>query len=385
VLAGAGDRTYRGLMVRLLRPILLVVVVLLVGAPMAQAADVDFEPVVLGSTPDVQRVELVNEGDDDLALGGASVTGADAASFAIDANYCLNDTLAPGEDCDVHLRFDPQRVGLNEGRLEIGVTGSSDALTATLAGEGREALRVAPSAVDFGSVPVYHPSQPPLPPPFPYTRNVVVENVSGEAISPVRALMGTLSRRFFSITANGCTGQTLTPGSTCSLTIGLTNLTAGTHTDTLRVIRGSRTVATAALTGTVVEGRRPAPPAPPAPQPKTPDATPTLRARLQAAFGAWRKQGVWRLRRGGFVIGGVTAPVYGDAYLLVRSGKRIVAQGSAALVAGKSERLRGRVTRFGRSLLAERKTRRLDVVLRFVAASDRRVSRVATTVRVPAR
>jgi Abnormal spindle-like microcephaly-assoc'd, ASPM-SPD-2-Hydin len=362
-------------MVRLLRPILLVVG-LLIAAPAAQAADVDFEPVPLGTEPDAQDVEVFNEGFEEITLGTASIGGLDSSSFSVTANGCLNTTLAPGEGCVISVTFDPREAGPQTGTLLVAIAGETERLRVTLAGEGRESLRVSPAPLDFGTM-----AAAPLVDP-PAVRELLLENVSGRQMSALRAQFGRFNRGF-TLASDDCTGATLAPGETCRVRVAFTGHSPGDWSDTLTVLTGTRVVATVSVKAVRLRrsARPPSPPSPP--RPRTPDATSALQARLQAAVGAWRKLGAARLRRGGFVVTGLMVPVHGDAHLVVRSGKRIVAKGAKVLVAGKPARLQVRATRFGRKLLADRKARRIEVVLRFVAASDRRVSRVASTVRVP--
>jgi hypothetical protein len=360
---------------------LLLLLLLLLAAPAARAADVEFAPVALGTTPDRVELTFVNDGPDQITLDPASITGSDASAFGVSSNGCQFATLEVDEACTLRVRFDPLHTGLSEATLEIPIVGTTEVLSATLAGEGLESLRLAPGSLNFGSS-TYSRSAP-------SDLAVLVENVAAEPISVPSPTLG--SWPVFRVVASTCADAELAPGATCAMTVRFTPRTPGTHTDTLQIAREGRVLASASVTGTVTsapapwERTRPMPrPAPlPSPRLPTPDVTPALGGRLRAALGAWRKLGAAGLRRGGFAITGLTAPVHGDAHLVVRSGKRIVAKGAKVLVAGKPARLGVRATRFGRKLLADRKARRIEVVLRFVAASDRRVSRVASTVRVP--
>jgi hypothetical protein len=359
----------------LARLLAITVALLLLAAPAARAADVTFDPVPLGTTPDVREIEFVNDGADEITLGVASLTGTDAGSFRIDPNYCLNDTLAPGEGCSLFVNFDPRRMGINEATLQIPVTDTGEVVTTTLAGEGRESLRVSPGLVDFGAVPIS--AWDAIPP-----REVVVENVSGETLSG----LGTRFERLFSLhyltVNNTCDGATLTPGALCRLSVMFRQRRSGSYADTLQVTKQGRTLASVPVRGPVNVSAPPRTPAPP--RPRTPDVTSTVQARLQAALKSWRKLGPAGLRRGGFLVTGLTAPVDGATYLLVRARGKVVAQGSVFVKAGKRARLRVRATRAGRQLLAAKKATRLAVVLKFVAGSDQRVSRVERTLRVPA-
>lgn len=360
---------------------------LLFAAPAAWAADVDFDPVAVGTTPDVQGVEFVNEGDDEITLGSTSLTGADPSAFSVDTPVvCTSVVLSPGEGCTIYLEFDPRRPGLSEATLEVPIADSAEVLRATLAGEGRASLRFSPSVLDFGTVPG---SSTPAD-----TRHVLVENVSGEELSGLRASAGAGWR--VRITADTCSGLSLPPGGTCNLSIAFAGRTAGTYADAVSVTKASYMLGSLEVRGTIVASTKP--PFPRAPRPpihqrpvRTPDATPNLEARLDVAIARWRERGAASLRRGGFGVTALVPPVDGTAYLLVRArgalGKpgRTVARGLMPVTAGKRARLQLRATKAGRRLLAAKRATRLEVVLKFVATKDQRVSRVERTLRLPAR
>jgi hypothetical protein len=351
--------------VKLLRAVLLgFAVALLCGAAPAWAADLDFEPVPLGTTPDVQELELVNDGGEDITLRPATIVGVDAGSFAIEEDLCKRVWLWPGEGCTVRVRFGPQRMGPNQATLQIPIDGSPEPVTATLAGEGRQSVRVSPGAIDFGTTSDVSPR-----------RDVVVQNVSDETLSGLGGWWAT-PRSIWATNPLACS-QPLPPGGTCTLPVAATGRDLGTFTNTLQVQRGS--VVLASVPVRITRVARTAPPPKPAP---TADATAMVKADLAGALKSWRKLGRRALRKRGFAITDFEAPADGMAYLLVRSGKRIVAQDVFFVDAGKPAKLRARATRAGRRLLAAKKTKQLDVVLRYVATSDSRVSRAQARLRL---
>jgi hypothetical protein len=344
---------------------------LLFAAPTAHA-NVTFEPVPLGTTPDVQEIVLVNDGDDPFETGVPTITGADASTFSFVYDYCINDTLDPGEDCEMAVEFDPLRTGPNGATLEVPIVGEPEPFRVGLSGEGKPSLSVTPGAYDFGTLPALGaPTSAGQP-----TVDVTIQNVTSDELSGLRAhVTGTppFFTRFSS--SPGTCAATLAPGATCAFKVTFTGWRAGSYTGDLRVMSGTKTLATVPLSATLKGSPHGIPIAkPPKPKP-TPSAVMALSARLSAAVKGWKHADRARLRRG-FVLSGFVAPSDGKLELTIVGG-HAVARGSLELRAGKPARLHARLTSAGRRLLRLDRKLRLRAVVRFVPSADGRVLRVA--------
>jgi hypothetical protein len=97
----------------------------------------DFGTQAAGSKSDGHSFAVRNEGDAPLDLGGASIVGADLDQFALAGDECSGETLAPGAECLLRVRFAPDSVGAKTAKLRVG--GVAGAFVATLAGSGSEA------------------------------------------------------------------------------------------------------------------------------------------------------------------------------------------------------------------------------------------------------
>ena len=106
---------------------------------LAGAASRDFGDVVAGSTSATQDVVVTNDGRGPLAVTGASLTGADAASFEISANTCTP-IVDPSETCTVTVAFSPTAAGARAATLRIDhlehAYGSPTSTDVTLSGSG---------------------------------------------------------------------------------------------------------------------------------------------------------------------------------------------------------------------------------------------------------
>ncbi len=102
-----------------------------------------------------------NDGTTALDLGTVAIVGADPDQFALAGDECTGETLAPGAECLVRVRFAPDSAGAKSARLRVGGVGgafvSSLAGTATPADAGAERGQV--TAFD-------HPGPPPSPRPW---------------------------------------------------------------------------------------------------------------------------------------------------------------------------------------------------------------------------
>jgi hypothetical protein len=117
-----------------------------------------------------------NDGGAPLELGGVSIVGADLDQFALAGDACTGETLAPGTECLVRVRFVPDSAGAKAARLRV--ASAAGAFLATLVGSGEEVVTSADGHRDgaFG-----HPGPPPPPRPWRQGRNR--RFVRGETLS----------------------------------------------------------------------------------------------------------------------------------------------------------------------------------------------------------
>ncbi len=113
------------------------------AAPQAAlaAAAADFATVTVGATSAAQTFTLTNAGNADLPISSISLSGADAASFAIGTNTCTA-SLAAGSSCTIAVTFAPTAPGAASAALSV--VDSVGTQTSALTGTGA----AAPS--DFG-------------------------------------------------------------------------------------------------------------------------------------------------------------------------------------------------------------------------------------------
>jgi hypothetical protein len=105
---------------------------------------------VIGHGSGQQTFEIRGEGPEAVLVSSVALAGTDPADFSIEANGCSGQTLGPGGNCLVSLRFTPTAAGPREAVLEVGHDGEGSPSTATMSGTGlRQELTLSPSPLTF--------------------------------------------------------------------------------------------------------------------------------------------------------------------------------------------------------------------------------------------
>ena len=170
---------------------------------------VAFGNVEVGETATPTTITVTNTGNENLVLGSL---GALTAPFGIASDTCSGQTLEPlgsgTNTCTFNVTFAPTVVGAVNQAFDIP---SNDAdenpVTVNVSGSGAVPdISVSPLAVDFGDVNVGDSSD----------QTVTVTN-DGDA----DLVLGSVSAPAapFSIAADTCSGQTLAPADTCTISV----------------------------------------------------------------------------------------------------------------------------------------------------------------------
>ena len=114
-----------------------------------------------------------NDGAAPLDLGSVAIVGTDLDQFALAGDECTGETLAPGAECLIGVRFTPDSAGVKAARLRVLSAGG--AFVATLAGTGTDTAVEADPHRDgaFGQ---------PGPPPPPWRQGRHRRFVRGETL-----------------------------------------------------------------------------------------------------------------------------------------------------------------------------------------------------------
>ncbi|ADB51778.1 choice-of-anchor D domain-containing protein [Conexibacter woesei] len=184
-----------------------------------------------------------------LLFGADAVTlsGGGADQFSLAADGCSGRTVEPGASCEVTIRFAPTTTGAKSATVRLASDAIGGPRSVALSGHATQpAAALAPLAGDFGDVRTGTTSA---------TQSFTVTNTASGADagaltfpSGAATLSGPDAGQF-AISADGCSGTTISPAAACSVTVAFAPTTTGAKSATLAVADdapgGPRTVALA--------------------------------------------------------------------------------------------------------------------------------------------
>jgi hypothetical protein len=194
---------------------------------------VDFGDQRVGSPAPDRIVTITNTGLVPLTIanGALTISGPDAARFAVVATTCAGVSLAPsGGSCKVTVRFTPGAPGTATASLDVASSAATSPDSVPLSGTGIQAVvSSSPTSNDFGDQPKDSASDP---------QTFTITN-SGDApldISVV-SLAGSDPSEFV-IDDDGCSGLTLAPASndSCDIRVKFAPHTVGAKSASLQLV-----------------------------------------------------------------------------------------------------------------------------------------------------
>ncbi|MFN8512852.1 MAG: choice-of-anchor D domain-containing protein [Chloroflexia bacterium] len=193
---------------------------------------VNFGSVAIGSGSTLGLL-VTNTGSGPLTITGV---GGLAAPFSIEGDTCSGQTLAPGASCVLDIKFQPTAPGYVFD--SVGVVTTTGTFSSVVDGTGTltpvAAVTLNPGAINFGEVPTG----------TSVARTVTVSN-TGDA--PLGITSVGIAGSGYAISGNGCIGQILNPGQSCTFAVTFSPATgANTGTVTVTTSVGAPTIA---LTG----------------------------------------------------------------------------------------------------------------------------------------
>jgi hypothetical protein len=171
----------------------------------------DFGSLIVGSPSAPVTFTVTNKGSAATGAVAVALSGSDADQFAVSADLCSGKTLAPLATCTVAVSASPITPGSKTATLTAQAAGDSGTATASLAANalaGPAHLTVTPTSQPLGSV-----LQGETGSDFPFT----VTNTGDQTIGPISAAISGMMMSDFGLGMNGCAGQMLTKGGTCTV------------------------------------------------------------------------------------------------------------------------------------------------------------------------
>jgi len=204
-----------------------------VGELVFSPASNDFGSVQAGQSSSSQTFTITNQSGSDQSVdpSGVTKTGSDPTEFALSNDTCATaGTLADQGTCSVEVIFSPDAAGNFSAELDVTTGGGASVLgSATVSGTGTPApapgIDVSPNAWDFGNHKVGTPAD---------TKDFTVTN-TGNADLHISGTISVTGTGFTGPSNDGCSGTTVAPGDSCSVTAGFNPSAAGDATGTLSI------------------------------------------------------------------------------------------------------------------------------------------------------
>jgi hypothetical protein len=187
---------------------------------------IDFGVVTLGTSSPSQTVALFNPGSGLVSID--SITLTDPA-FTVRGGSCGHAPIriAVGRSCTIEFGFAPQVEGpiVAQALFSGSSVTSPDALTLTGEGAPTSVVGFSPTVLDFGDVE----------PGLQASRTLVVENIGTGALEIDSLVIDGRHGPDFTVQGDGCTGEVLATGESCTLELGYAPQSAGIRSATLVV------------------------------------------------------------------------------------------------------------------------------------------------------
>jgi hypothetical protein len=202
-----------------------------IGAVTISPTSLSFSSQTVGATSPAQPVTLSNIGNANLTISSIAIGGSNSGDFAAEATGTTCSTsaaLAAGTNCTINVTFSPTAAGPLTGTLAI--TDSSDGQvgstqTVTLSGTGTAPLvSLSAPGLSFG-------------PQFLSTTSAAqaetVTNTGAANLTIFTVTIGGTNASDFATSADACTGATVTPDGTCTVSVTFTPSATGSRSASL--------------------------------------------------------------------------------------------------------------------------------------------------------
>jgi subtilisin-like proprotein convertase family protein len=192
-----------------------------------------FTATPVGESSASQTLTVTNTGSATLAITSATLAGNDAAHFSKGSDACTGANLAPNATCSVSVSFAPTTTGAKTAMLRFVDNAFGSPHDVALSGTGTAPVfAVAPSRGDFSSQRVGSSSAP---------QTFTVTNTGDAPLTITNAsVIGSPSGQFTEV-SDDCTGHTVAPSATCTVTLTFTPTRIGTHEAVLRFTSNAAT------------------------------------------------------------------------------------------------------------------------------------------------
>ena len=190
---------------------------------LASPDPIAFGNVLLGQTG--LQVVTITSGGGSFTITG--ITSSDNTHFPIGADNCVGVSLPSTASCTFTLQFSPTVAGAHSATVTVSTTIGNFTIPASGTGQAAYAtISITPNPLNFGNVTLGTSSAP------------EAFTIAAPASSPIPLgplTVGSPGTSFFVVSQDNCTGNTLPPGSSCTVLVIFTPNAVGDFTDTISI------------------------------------------------------------------------------------------------------------------------------------------------------
>ena len=191
---------------------------------------VQFPRMQIGDPIPSRNTTVMNTGSAELTIGTLNQT---SSRFLLAADACSGKTLQINETCGLTISFNPDVAGDFQGEFVLPT--SAGEFVQVASGSAVSDVLEAGATIDFGNVKVNE---------FQPARSMLFTNMGTQ---PSRIDNATVTGAGFVMTADGCQGQNLGPGQSCSVQVSFTAPSYGVIAGEVHVERDNKKLASGQL------------------------------------------------------------------------------------------------------------------------------------------
>ena len=223
-------------------------------APLASAQvatdrpSIEFAATEINTASVAERIRITNVGVgafSDLTVTSVGISGLDSSHFVVSANQCNGVAVPIAGHCDVFVQFAPTTTGVKSAVVQIQSNAGNTLVPVTATGFATgtgELIAVAlpqPSVLGFGTRAVGNTSP---------SQSVNIKNIGNIGLAVGGISVSGAGSADFDIVADSCSGSTVSPNTTCSVSLTFTPGAEGDRLASLDIASNGAPVS-ATLTG----------------------------------------------------------------------------------------------------------------------------------------
>jgi YVTN family beta-propeller protein len=182
----------------------------------------DFPDQAPGTDSEPRTLTVANEGSAPLRVDDVAAAGKNAGEFDVVGETCTAALVEPGQSCAIEVEFRPGSFGPRNALVQIedDAPGSPHVAAVTGSGVGSRAS-ISPPRLSFAAQPSGTRSP---------ARSASVTNTGNAPLHVLRTLLEGTGAGAFAIGDDGCSGQTVAPGASCTIAVAFAAAAPGEYT-----------------------------------------------------------------------------------------------------------------------------------------------------------